>query len=86
MSCNTLTPTEVAAIKARIVRLETAYDEIISGTAVKRFVDQNGEQVEYTTANAAKLLAFINELKSMVNCSFARRYKPRPAGFVFPRQ
>jgi hypothetical protein len=81
-----LTPTEIAAIKARIVKLEAAYDALISGTAVKRFVDQNGEQVEYTVANAAKLLAFINELKAMIDCQFARRYKPRPVGFVFPRQ
>ena len=85
MSCQTLTPTEIAAIKARIVKLEAAYDDILSGKAIKRFVDQNGEQVEYTAANAAKLLAFINELKSMIDCNFARSYKPRPVGFVFPR-
>lgn len=85
MSSTTLTPTEIAAIKVRIAKLETAYDDILSGRAVKRFVDQNGEQVEYTTANAARLLAFINELKSMIDCSFKRRYKPRPVGFVFPR-
>lgn len=86
MSCQPLTPAEITAIKARIVKLEAAYDDILSGKAVKKFVDQNGEQVEYTTANAAKLLAFINELKAMIDCQFARRYKPRPVGFLFPRQ
>lgn len=86
MSCQPLTPTERAAIKARIAKLEAAYDDIISGKAVKRFVDQNGEQVEYTAANAAKLLSFINELKAMIDCAFSMRYKPRPVGFVFPRQ
>ena len=85
MNCNTLTPAEIAAIKARIVKLEASYDAIMSGTAVKKFVDQNGEQVEYTSANAAKLLAFIQQLQAMVDPCFARAYKPRPIGFVFPR-
>lgn len=86
MSCKTLTPSEIAAIRIRIAKLEAQYDAIMAGTAVKKFVDQNGEQVEYTTANSAKLLAFINELRAMVDCNFARGYKPRPIGFVFPRQ
>lgn len=85
MSCPPLTPEEKAAIRARIAKLEKAYDDLISGRAVKRFVDQNGEQVEYTAANADKLLAFIQGLRAMVDCSFARRYKPRPFGFIFPR-
>lgn len=85
MSCQPLTPEEKAAIKARIIRLEADYDAIMSGRAVKKFVDQNGEQVEYTTANSTKLLALINDLKAMVNCEFARKYKPRPMGFLFPR-
>lgn len=85
MQCNTLTPEEIVAIKARIVKLEAAYDAIMSGTAVKRFVDQNGEQVEYTTANAGTLLAFINSLRAKIDGCFARGYKPRPMGFVFPR-
>lgn len=86
MSCPPLTAQEKAAIKLRITKLEAAYDAIMSGTAIKKFVDQNGEQVEYTTANSAKLLSLINELKAMVDCTFARGYKPRPMGFVFPRQ
>lgn len=86
MSCQTLTPAEIAAIRARITKLEGQYDDILSGRAIKRFVDQNGEQIEYTAANAEKLLAFINSLKAMIDGCFARRYRPRPIGFVFPRQ
>lgn len=74
------------ALKLRIAKLEAAYDDILAGRAIKKFVDQNGEQVEYNTANAANLLAYINSLKAMLDCGFARRYKPRPIGFVFPRQ
>jgi uncharacterized protein (DUF885 family) len=86
MNCNTLTPDEIASIKARIVKLEASYDALMSGGAIKRFVDQNGEQVEYTAASASGLLAYINSLKAQIDACFARGYKPRPIGFVFPRQ
>ncbi len=86
MSCPPLTPDERLALKLRIAKLEASYDAIMSGTAIKKFVDQNGEQVEYTTANAGNLLSYINSLKAMLDCGFARRYKPRPVGFIFPRQ
>lgn len=85
MSCQPLTEQERAAIKARITKLEAAYDELISGQAIKKFVDQNGEQVEYSVANSSKLLDLINQLKAMIDCSFRRRYQPKPIGFVFPR-
>lgn len=85
MSSKPLSAEERAALKVRITKLEAAYDDIMTGKAVKRFVDQNGESVEYTAANAGKLLAFINELKALLDCSFARRYRPRPMGFLFPR-
>lgn len=80
-----LTPTEIAAIRVRITKLESQYDDLLSGKAIRRFVDQNGEQVEYTAANVSRLLAFINELKAMVDCNFKRTYKARPIGFLFPR-
>lgn len=86
MGCKQLTPDEKAALRIRIAKLETQYDAILSGQAIKKFVDQNGEQVEYTAANASKLLEYINSLKADLNCAFARSYKPRPMGFVFPRQ
>lgn len=86
MSCQPLTAEEKIAIRARITRLEAAYDALMSGTAIRRFVDQNGETVEYTTANSANLLKLINDLKAMVDCTFSRQYRPRPVGFVFPRQ
>jgi hypothetical protein len=85
MSSEQLTPAEKSALKIRIAKLEIAYEDIISGRAVKRFVDQNGEQVEYTTANASSLLAYIQTLKAKVDCGFAKRFRPRPIGFLFPR-
>lgn len=85
MAC-TMTAEEKAALKVRIATLEAAYDDIITGKAIKRFVDQNGEQVEYNTANASTLLAYIRALKSELDCAGTAGYKPKPLGFVFPRQ
>ena len=85
MSSEQLSSAEKAALKIKIAKLEQNYEDIISGRAVKRFVDQNGEQVEYTAANSSKLLDYINALKAKVDCSFAKRFRPRPIGFLFPR-
>jgi len=81
-----LTPEERVAIRARIVKLETAYDNIMAGTAIVELADQNGEKVRYNTANAPALLALINRLKAMLDQTFAKSYRPRPVGFIFPRQ
>lgn len=85
MDCQTLTPEEKAAIRVRIRKLEAQYDAVIGGTSIEEFVDQNGEKVRYSKANITKLLELINSLKAMVDCNFARRYRPRPIGFIFPR-
>lgn len=78
-----LTDEEKAAIRVRITKLTKQYDALMSGTAISEFVDQNGERVKYTTANAAKLLALINSLEAMLNPTFARAYRARPVGFIF---
>jgi hypothetical protein len=80
-----LTPSEVAAIRVRITKLETQYDLIVSGQQPRVYVDQNGERVEYSVANIAKLTELINELKAMIDPTFNRRYRPRPVSFIFPR-
>jgi hypothetical protein len=80
------TPEERAIMKARLTRLEAFYDEIVTGKAVKRFEDQNGEKIEYSTANITKLETIINELRACLDASFARYYRARPVGFIFPRQ
>lgn len=80
------TPAERVAMQARLTRLEQHYDDLTSGRAVKRFEDQNGEKIEYTTANLTKLETLINELRSCLDSSFSSYYKPRPVGFIFPRQ
>lgn len=80
------TPAERAAMEARLAKLEVFYDQIIGGQGVKRFEDQNGEKIEYNTGNASQLKLTINALRSCLDTGFARYYKPKPMGFVFPRQ
>lgn len=80
------TPEQRAIMQARLTRLEKFYDELIAGTAIKRFEDQNGEKIEYSTASITKLESIINELRACLDANFARYYRARPVGFIFPRQ
>lgn len=80
------TPAQRAALAARIAKLELIYDDLTSGRAVKRFEDQNGEKIEYSTANLALLQKRIIDLTGCLNPTVARAYRARPIGFIFPRQ
>jgi len=42
------------------------YHLLVTGQQAKVYVDQNGERVEYTTANRSALLAYIQRLEQAV--------------------
>ena len=44
----------------------TAYHSLVTGTSARVVVDQNGERVEYTSANRAGLKAWIDELEGIL--------------------
>jgi predicted regulator of Ras-like GTPase activity (Roadblock/LC7/MglB family) len=46
-----------------LAEAEAAYHKLMTGTMATVFVDQNGERIEYTQANAFRLAAYIAELK-----------------------
>lgn len=50
----------------KLVAAEQAYHEIMTGEAVSRFVDQNGESVSYSKVNIGKLEAYIAKLKAEI--------------------
>lgn len=50
-------------IAEKLVEAETALHELLTGTSARVVVDQNGERIEYTAANAPRLRAYIEELK-----------------------
>lgn len=78
-----LSDAEKTLFRQRLVKAEKAYDDLMTGKSVKKFVDQNGESVEYNVANAAKLSDYIDELKALLDPKLARARQPRPLGFLF---
>lgn len=80
------TPEQRVALAARITRLQTIYEDLTTGRAVRRFEDQNGEKIEYNTANMDRLEKLIIHLSGCLNPAIAKAYRPKPMGFVFPRQ
>lgn len=52
---------------------EQAYHDLMTGRSARVVVDQNGERVEFTAANAARLQAYIDSLKAELNPTTAVR-------------
>lgn len=71
----TLTPEQVVLYTARLTTAEEAYHELRLGRTARTFVDQNGERVEFSVANADRLRAYIMELKGLLGL---------PTGIVGP--
>lgn len=61
-----LTTEQRATYQMRLDRAEKAYENLMTGKAVRVLVDQNGERVEFVAANAGKLASYIIELKTIL--------------------
>lgn len=78
---------DCTAIETRLEAARTAYDALLTGGAVRKFVDQNGEQVEYTSANSGRLLAYITKLENdLAVCQGTRTAVTGPIRFTFGRR
>ncbi len=64
----------------KIVEVETAIHQIVSGQQVRVFVDQNGERVEFQTTNIQRLRAYYAELLALQSGSSR---SPGPIGFYY---
>jgi hypothetical protein len=51
----------------KLADAKTQYHLLVTGQQAKVYVDQNGERVEFTTANRGALLAYIQKLEREVN-------------------
>ena len=51
----------------RLESAEQAYHDLMIGQSARVFVDQNGERVEYTSANSVKLAQYIELLKKQIS-------------------
>lgn len=50
-------------LQQRIDDAKAKYHQLVTGTAASVIVDQNGERVEYVSANANRLRAYIQALE-----------------------
>jgi len=61
-----LTSAERSLYTERLADAEAQYHLVVTGQTARVFVDQNGERIEYTAANAARLAAYIASLKQLL--------------------
>ena len=73
----------MATTAEKLVEAEAAYHNLMVNGAVRVVVDQNGERVEYTSVNAAKLLEYIAYLKSLIAEEAGIRVSRGPARMIF---
>ena len=71
-----LTPERRIILQARLDAAEAAYDKLMSGKAVRVLVDQNGERIEFTPANASRLAAYIVDLQTQLGLAQVRVVGP----------
>lgn len=77
-----MTDQELDELKAKIKEADAEYHALMTGTKVRVFVDQNGERIEYTSANRSSLYNYIQSLKSQLPGATIKGYTA-PIGFFF---
>lgn len=78
-----LSPEQRIVYEKRLLEAEAAKHAIATGQQVEQFIDQNGEQVRYTTSNLEDLKGYIRELQEALNPLAAFLHRPRAIGFLF---
>jgi len=56
----------VLTTQQKLDAAEAAYHDLMTGRSARVVVDQNGERVEFTAANASRLQAYINTLQAQI--------------------
>ena len=80
-----LTPECKALLMQRLKEAELAYHQLVMGGGIRVIKDQNGEQVEYTSANRQALYSYILQLRSLLGigpCG-TEAAPTRPLTFIF---
>lgn len=54
----------VLSLKDKLADAEKEYHNLITGNKARVLVDQNGERVEFTSANRQELLKYIQQLRA----------------------
>ena len=67
----------------QLAQMRADYALLVSGKQARVIVDQNGERVEFTAANAARFYALINEAAACLESGATSARPNRPMGFYF---
>lgn len=57
---------DILVLKTRLAQAEQAEHDLLTGGSVRKWVDQNGESVEYSMVNIKGLQAYIARLRSEI--------------------
>lgn len=72
----------MATVAEQLVEARAAYHDLVTGKAARVVVDQNGERVEFVSANRSQLYLYIQSLERQVAAE--PTYPSNgPAGFLF---
>jgi hypothetical protein len=78
------TQPDVVTLQKQLDEARAAYHNLLTGQAARVIVDQNGERVEFTTANRQSLYAYIQSLIAQINAANSGITPPTgPLGFMF---
>lgn len=69
--------------QAQLTEMRADYAALVSGNKARVIVDQNGERVEFTAANAVRLYALIQEAETCLSSGTGIKRANRPMGFFF---
>lgn len=58
-----MTPADRAEMESKLKDAKDALHRLLTGQSPRVFVDQNGERIEYATANAPRLRQYIAEME-----------------------
>jgi hypothetical protein len=78
-----LTPEARAALTLNLADARSAYHSLMTGTATRVIVDQNGERVEFQAANRGNLANYIVALEAQLAVTPAASRVLGPARFIF---
>lgn len=57
---------DIATLKLQYAEATKAYHQLMTGGAVRVYVDQNAERIEYTSSNKSNLWGYILQLRSLI--------------------
>lgn len=72
----------MATVSEQLLEAQSAYHDLVTGRAARVVIDQNGERVEFVSANRTQLYLYIQSLQRQL-LSPAPVPMNSPAGFVF---